>query len=75
MCRWMESHFHNWIDYNGVTFVVELLEWGAHFRDFWGKEILVSKDQFKKYEDSRPKANGSDRVIDGHRIDCNRVGF
>ena len=20
LCRWMGSHFHNWIDYNGVTF-------------------------------------------------------
>ena len=19
MCRWMGSHFHNWIDYNGVA--------------------------------------------------------
>ena len=26
MCRWMGSHFHNWTDYNGVTFLVELLE-------------------------------------------------
>ena len=22
MCRWMGSHFHNWTDYNGVTFSV-----------------------------------------------------
>ena len=21
MCRWMGSHFHDWIDYNGVAFV------------------------------------------------------
>ena len=21
MCRWMGSHFHDWIDYNGVTFL------------------------------------------------------
>ena len=21
MCRWMGSHFHNWTDYNGVTFL------------------------------------------------------
>ena len=33
MCRWMGSHFHNWTDNNGVTFSVELLEWG---RKFWG---------------------------------------
>ena len=42
MCRWMGSHFHDWIDYNGVAFLVELLE-VAHFRDFWEK-ILVSMD-------------------------------
>ena len=26
VCRWMGSHFHNWTDYNAVTFLVELLE-------------------------------------------------
>ena len=36
MCRWMGSHFHNWIDYNGVTFLVELLEWGCTFPGFLG---------------------------------------
>ena len=44
MCRWMGSHFHDWIDYNGVTFLVQLLEWVAHFRDFWDKKILVGGD-------------------------------
>ena len=44
MCRWMGSHFHNWIDYNGVTFLVELLEWGHTFWDFWDAKILVSRD-------------------------------
>ena len=43
MCRWMGSRFHGWIDYNGVTFLVELLEWIAHFF-FWDKKILVSGD-------------------------------
>ena len=38
MCRWMGSHFHNWVDYNGVTFSVELIEWGRTFRDFWDKK-------------------------------------
>ena len=28
LCRWMGSHFHNCVDYNGVTFLEELLEWG-----------------------------------------------
>ena len=34
MCRWMGSHFHDWIDYNGVAFSIELLEWGGTFSDF-----------------------------------------
>ena len=38
MCRWMGSHFHNWTDYNGVTFSVELLEWGRKFSGFLGEE-------------------------------------
>ena len=25
MCRWMGSLFHDWIDYNGVAFLTELL--------------------------------------------------
>ena len=40
MCRWMGSHFHDWIDYNGVSFSKELLEWGRTFLDFWGKKVL-----------------------------------
>ena len=36
MCRWMGSHFHNWTDYNGVTFLVELLEWVRTFSGFLG---------------------------------------
>ena len=36
MFRWMGSHFHNWTDYNGVTFLVELLEWGHTFSGFLG---------------------------------------
>jgi len=26
MCRWMASHFHDWINYNGVEFSIELLK-------------------------------------------------
>ena len=36
MCCWMGSHFHDWIDYNEVTFLVELLEWGSTFSGFLG---------------------------------------
>ena len=31
MCRWMGLHFHDWMDYNGVAFSTELLEWGRIF--------------------------------------------
>ena len=36
MCRWMWSHFDDWIDYNGVAFSIELLEWGRTFSEFLG---------------------------------------
>ena len=26
MCRGMEFHFHDWIEYNGVLFLIQLLE-------------------------------------------------
>ena len=42
MCRWMGLHFHEWIDYNGVAFSTEVLEWGRIFSGFWGKNILAS---------------------------------
>ena len=42
LCRWMGSHFHDWIDYNGNAFSTELLEWGRIFSGFWGKNILAS---------------------------------
>ena len=40
MCRLMGSHFHDWIDYSGVAFSIELLERGRTFSDFWGKTVL-----------------------------------
>ena len=73
MCRSMGSYFHRWIDYNGVIFLVELLYYNgvAHFRDFWGKKILVSRDlkigRFAAKSDQ-------DGVLDGNRIDYNGVG-
>ena len=41
MCRWMGSYFHDWIDYHGVAFSIELLEWGHTFSDFWGKMLFI----------------------------------
>ena len=40
----MRLHFHDWIDYNGDEFSIELLEWGRTFSVFWGKKILLSRD-------------------------------
>ena len=40
MCRWIGSHFHDWIDYHGVAFLKELLEWGPTLSDFLGKRVL-----------------------------------
>ena len=40
MCCWMGSHFHDWIDYNGVAFSIELLKWALIFSDFGGKKVL-----------------------------------
>ena len=36
-CRWMGLHFHDWSDYNGVAFLIDLLEWGRKSSDFGGK--------------------------------------
>ena len=44
MCRWMGSHFHDWIDYNGVVFSIELLEWGRIFSGFGVKNIQASRE-------------------------------
>ena len=46
MCRWMGSHFHNWTDYIGVTFLVELLEWGRKFSGFLEQQNS-GKQEFK----------------------------
>ena len=53
MCRRMGSHFHDWIDHNGVAFLIELLQWGRIFSGlaWWGgggggggKNILARRD-------------------------------
>ena len=36
MCHWMALHFHDWIDYIGDAFSIELLEWDCTFSDFLG---------------------------------------
>ena len=41
----MGLHFHDWIDYSGVAFSIEWLEYGCTFSDFLGKKILVSRIQ------------------------------
>ena len=41
MCRWMGPHFHDWTDYDGVAFSIELLEWGRTFSDFWVRQFFI----------------------------------
>ena len=46
MCRWMGSHFHGWIDYNGVAFSLELLEWDRLFSglgDQVGRDLKMGR--------------------------------
>ena len=40
MCRWMGSHFYDWIDYNEAAFSTEVLEWDRTISDFGGKKVL-----------------------------------
>ena len=40
MCRWMGLHFHDWIDYDGFAFSIELLEWGRTFWDDLFKGLI-----------------------------------
>ena len=45
MCRWVDSHFYDWfINYSGVAFSIELLEYGvAHFRICWVRKFFIIK--------------------------------
>lgn len=47
MCRWVSSHFHDQIDYNGVTFSIELMVRGRSFSGFWGLEIWLSNGKIR----------------------------
>ena len=40
MSRLMGSHFHDWIDYSGVAYSIELLKRGRTFSDLWVKTVL-----------------------------------
>ena len=38
MCRWMGSHFQEWVYYNGVAFSIQLLE--CTLSDFFSKTVV-----------------------------------
>ena len=38
MCIQMGWHFHDWIEYYGVAFSIELQEWGRILSGFGGQE-------------------------------------
>ena len=51
MCRWMGSHFHGWIDYNGVAFSIELLElWKV-----WTQESFQRQVEFDRPGERSPE--------------------
>ena len=51
LCRWTGSHFHDWSDYNGIAFSIDLLEWGRKFSDFGGKKgFKMERFSIKKSE-------------------------
>ena len=41
MCRWMGSHFHDWGDYHGVAFSIELVEWAVHYLSFGVRQFFL----------------------------------
>ena len=41
MCCWMGSHFHVCIDYNGVAFSIDSLEWGRTFLMFVVRQFFI----------------------------------
>ena len=38
MCRWIGSHFHDWIDYNGIAFSI-VTKMGSHI--FGVRELFI----------------------------------
>ena len=45
MCRWMGSHFHDWIDYNGVAFSESFFRMGSQIFCFLGvRQFFISTD-------------------------------
>ena len=61
MFRWMGSHFHDWIDYNGVAFSIELLEWGRTFSDNFRvrKFFVITVSKLPRVLYRRRKVKGS----------------
>ena len=47
MCCWFGWHFHDSLSYNGVTFSIELLEWGHTFSGF-GKFSYIKVRIYKQ---------------------------
>ena len=44
MCCLMGLHFRGWIDYNGVSFSIELLEWDLKFSGVGDQKTQVGTD-------------------------------
>ena len=51
--RSIGSRFHGWIDYNGVTFSVELLEWDPTFSGFSIVDLSSYRSQARTNQNAR----------------------
>ena len=46
MCRWMGSHFHDRIDYNGVAFSIAVTRMGSHIFGFFAGYLARENRHF-----------------------------
>ena len=67
MCCWMGSYFQDWIDFNGVAFSIELLEWGCAFSDFCCEKVRHIYGQ-QTYQNARPVGETQSVLHSIHKI-------
>ena len=46
MCHWMGSHFHDWIDYNGVAFSIAVARMGSYIFGFFAGYLARENRHF-----------------------------
>ena len=64
---WVGSHFHDWIDYDGVALSIQLLEWGGTFSEFGCKKILAGR--YKDFWSGKKKVTVLSAIVT-ERLSC-----